>query len=113
MGTYPKLKVSFYASGQSGQSKNLSTSSAASDGSGKPDASAGLVFTRTISNLTVERAKMISMPVLNWSNGQAYKLNEGTKEITDKLALQVKPVADQPSQLFWKSKQSEELPKIG
>ena len=113
VGTYPKLEVSFYVSGQSGQSKNLSTSSAASDGSGKPDASAGLVFTRTISNLTVERAKMISMPVLNWSNGQAYKLNEGTKEITDELALQVKPVADQPSQLFWKSKQSEELPKIG
>lgn len=113
VGTYPKLEVSFYVSGQSGQSENLSTSSAASDGSGKPDASAGLVFTRTISNLTVERAKMISMPVLNWSNGQAYKLNEGTKEITDELALQVEPVADQPSQLFWKSKQSEELPKIG
>lgn len=60
VGDYAKLKVSFYK-------KSSETP----------------VFTRSLSNLTVKRAEMICMPILDWNTGKQYTLSENTTDLTD------------------------------
>lgn len=60
VGDYIKLQVSFYK-------KNSDTP----------------VFTRSLSNLTVKRAEMICMPILDWNTGKQYTLSENTTDLTD------------------------------
>ena len=60
IGDYAKLEVSFYK-------KNSETP----------------VFTRSLSNLTVKRAEMICMPILDWNTGKQYTLSENTTDLTD------------------------------
>lgn len=60
VGDYAKLEVSFYK-------KNSETP----------------VFTRSLSNLTVKRAEMICMPILDWNTGKQYTLSENTTDLTD------------------------------
>lgn len=89
VGSYDKLEVTFYLKDTS-----------------KP------VFTRSVSNLTITRKKMISMPILNWNTGEQFKLNESTNDITV-LGIEAKITQlEDKSTLKYSDVAANELPSV-
>lgn len=90
VGEYPKLSIALYAK----------------------DATEPY-FTRTVSNLNVQRAKMIDMPVLDGTTGAQYVLNENTKEITEELAKKISTSESGNNTLTYAHAQKDEIPVVG
>lgn len=90
VGSYAKLQVSFYKKD-------------------KTEAE----FTRTLSGLTVRRAAMTSLPVLDWKTGEQFVLSEHTKEITEEMAEYVSVSPQKNTSLVYQSSVADEVPKVG
>lgn len=91
VGEYSKLTISFYLKGKD-----------------QPQ------FTRTISNLEVRRAVMISMPILDWKTGEQYVLSQNVRDISDGLVGKVSVSSMDPTALTYTGDVAEgELPENG
>lgn len=89
VGTYDALEVSFYLKDSDSPA-----------------------FTRRVSNLEVSRARMISMPILNWNTGEQFKLNESTNDITV-LGIEAKiSQLEDKSTLKYSDVAANELPSV-
>lgn len=90
VGEYPQLSVSLYAK----------------DG-------AEPYFTKTISDVTVSRAVMIDMPILDAQTGAQYVLSENTTEITEDMAEHISVSPDDNTTLIYESGIAEEdVPEV-
>lgn len=91
VGEYPQLSVSLYAKDNT-----------------EP------YFTKTISDITVSRAVMIDMPILDAQTGAQYVLSENTTEITEDMAEHISVSPDDNTTLIYESGIAEEdVPEIG
>lgn len=91
VGNYPKIEVSLY-----GKDKE------------EP------YFTRTVSNIRVERADMIEMPVINGTTGDNYVLNESVVEMTTDLSETVTLSGTNKDVLIYdKNTPKESIPTVG
>ncbi|OUN81151.1 hypothetical protein [Bacteroides sp. An51A] len=91
VGEYPQLSVSLYAKDST-----------------EP------YFTKTISDITVSRAVMIDMPILDAQTGAQYVLSENTTEITEDMAEHISVSPDDNTTLIYESGIAEEdVPEIG
>lgn len=91
VGTYPQISVALYT-------KDEETP----------------LFTRTITNLVVKRATMLSMPILDAQSGAQYVLGENTVEISAEMSehISVSPT-DNTTLIFSKEVSGEDIPEIG
>ncbi len=91
VGTYKNLDVSLY-----GKGKN------------EP------YFTRSISDVTVLRASIVSVPIINGQTGGEYLLSSNTVEVTDEIATNVRVAeTDRHTLRYNKNIASENLPEVG
>lgn len=90
VGAYDKLEVAFYL-------KNSETP----------------VFTRSISNLNVKRAQMVSMPILNWNTGEQYILNEDAKDLSASMSEDITVSLESNTSLIYKNVDKGHEPKVG
>lgn len=91
VGDYPQLSVSLYAKDRTDP-----------------------YFTKTISDVTVERAVMIDMPILDAQTGAQYVLSENTTEITGDMAEHISVSPDDNTTLIYESGIAEEdVPQVG
>ena len=91
VGEYPQLSVALYAKDN-----------------------AEPYFTKTVSNITVRRAVMIDMPILDAQTGAQYVLNENTTEITADMAEHISVSPDDNTTLIYESGIAEEdVPQVG
>lgn len=91
VGEYPQLSVALYAKD-----------------------STDPYFTKTISDITVRRAVMIDMPILDAQTGAQYVLSENTTEITESMAEHISVSPDDNTTLIYGSGIAEEdVPQIG
>lgn len=91
VGDYPQLSVALYAKD-----------------------STDPYFTKTISDITVHRAVMIDMPILDAQTGAQYVLSENTTEITESMAEHISVSPDDNTTLIYGSGIAEEdVPQVG
>ena len=91
VGEYPQLSVALYAKD-----------------------STDPYFTKTISDITVRRAVMIDMPILDAQTGAQYVLSENTTEITESMAEHISVSPDDNTTLIYGSGIAEEdVPQVG
>ena len=91
VGEYPQLSVALYAKD-----------------------STDPYFTKTISDITVRRAVMIDMPILDAQTGAQYVLSENTTEITESMAEHISVSPDDNTTLIYGSGIAEEdVPQLG
>ena len=91
VGDYPQLSVALYAKD-----------------------STDPYFTKTISDITVRRAVMIDMPILDAQTGAQYVLSENTTEITESMAEHISVSPDDNTTLIYGSGIAEEdVPQLG
>lgn len=90
VGTYDKLEVSFYLK----------------------DAEEP-VFTRSVSNLTVARTDMVSMPILDWKTGEQFVLGDKTKIISSELETRTRISSEKKTTLIVSNVEEENLPVLG
>lgn len=91
VGDYPQLSVALYAKD-----------------------STDPYFTKTISDITVHRAVMIDMPILDAQTGAQYVLSENTTEITEDMAEHISISPDDNTTLIYESGIAEEdVPEVG
>lgn len=91
VGDYPQLSVALYAKD-----------------------STDPYFTKTISDITVRRAVMIDMPILDAQTGAQYVLSENTTEITESMAEHISVSPDDNTTLIYGSGIAEEdVPQVG
>lgn len=91
VGEYPQLSVALYAK----------------------DA-AEPYFTKTLSSVTVRRAVMIDMPILDAQTGAQYVLSENTTEITEDMAEHINVSPDDNTTLIYGNGIAEEdVPQVG
>lgn len=91
VGEYPQLSVALYAKD-----------------------STDPYFTKTISDITVCRAVMIDMPILDAQTGAQYVLSENTTEITESMAEHISVSPDDNTTLIYGSGIAEEdVPQVG
>ena len=91
IGEYPQLSVSLYAKDRTDP-----------------------YFTKTVSDITVRRAVMIDMPILDAQTGAQYVLSENTTEITESMAEHISVSPDDNTTLIYGSGIAEEdVPQVG
>lgn len=91
VGEYPQLSVSLYAKDRTDP-----------------------YFTKTVSDITVRRAVMIDMPILDAQTGAQYVLSENTTEITESMAEHISVSPDDNTTLIYGSGIAEEdVPQVG
>lgn len=91
IGEYPQLSVSLYAKDRTDP-----------------------YFTKTVSDITVRRAVMIDMPILDAQTGAQYVLSENTTEITEDMAEHISISPDDNTTLIYESGIAEEdVPEVG
>lgn len=91
VGDYPQLSVALYAKD-----------------------STDPYFTKTISDITVRRAVMIDMPILDAQTGAQYVLSENTTEITESMAEHISVSPNDNTTLIYGSGIAEEdVPQVG
>lgn len=71
-------------------------------------------FTRSVSNIKVERADMIEMPVINGNTGDSYVLSKGTIPLTEETATNVTLSTTDNSTLIYDARTAaEDIPQVG
>ena len=91
VGEYPQLSVALYAKDN-----------------------AEPYFTKTVSNITIRRAVMIDMPILDAQTGAQYVLSENATEITESMAEHISVSPDDNTTLIYESGIAEEyVPQVG
>ena len=71
-------------------------------------------FTRSVSNIKVERADMIEMPVINGNTGECYVLSEGTIPLTEETAANVTlSTTDNRILIYDVRTAAEDIPQVG
>lgn len=71
-------------------------------------------FTRSVSNIRVERADMIEMPIINGTTGDNYVLDESVGELSDEVAVSVTLSDTDNSVLIYGSDvPAESIPAVG
>lgn len=90
VGDYSKLEVSFY----------------------KKDSETP-VFTRSLSNLTVKRAEMICMPILDWNTGKQFVLGNKTIIMSTELETKAQISSEKKTTLIVSNIAEENLPQLG